>query len=435
MLDEESPAPASSSAHRKARACAVSAALHAICLAILIGPGGSPSTRSAPAAGLPQRIKLFIAPPPDDPELRGLNARQSESIVTDIPDLSSPDISVPGGFRFDAQKIADNARLLFPFLTPGISLHQFALRPPTATDHSLINPFSQVVKAADRSSMTPLAMSTAAIESLIDDCWSRRDRWTPFRRIAALANTHSADDGELPSLLRAYVDRDGQQPYFQSNVADPRLWTLLGLAADDVKFVGFISQYTSQHPGTRAATELLFLLDDMALGSVGVLTTLMNTDPQVDLRWTRTSNPGAYRLVAALKSYYQLELRKKGLTSPEALRAYYDNVRLAILNGILQTTPMGYRANDARFLVGAIYWRSGHVDEALSAWRDMTVDASDRYAVASGDILAVLRTYSQTDATVSLARHVNAVLDQEHGRWLTFSYERLKKFGYKFDTF
>ena len=30
----------------------------------------------------------------------------------------------------------------------------------------------------------------------------------------------------------------------RTTVADPRLWTLLGLAADDVNFVGFISQYT-----------------------------------------------------------------------------------------------------------------------------------------------------------------------------------------------
>jgi hypothetical protein len=41
--------------------------------------------------------------------------------------------------------------------------------------------------------------------------------------------------------------------------------------------------------------------------------------------------------------------------SPEALRAYYDNVRLTILNGILQTTPMGYRADDAGFLIGSVY--------------------------------------------------------------------------------
>jgi hypothetical protein len=251
---------------------------------------------------------------------------------------------VPGGFRYDAQKIADNARLLFPFLTPGISLHQFALKPPTTTP-ALINPFSQVVKAADQSSMAmpPLVMSRAAVESLIDASWSRRDRWAPFQRIVALARAHSADEGALPSLLRAYVDADGQQPYFQTSVADPRLWTLLGLAADDVNFVGFISQYTSEHPGTKASTELLFLLDDMALGSVGVLTTLLNTDPQADLQWTRTSNPRAYKLLVALKLYYQAELRKKGLTSPEALRAYYDNVRLTILKGIVETTPMGYR--------------------------------------------------------------------------------------------
>jgi hypothetical protein len=126
-----------------------------------------------------------------------------------------------------------------------------------------------------------------------------------------VANAQSADEGALPSVLRAYVERDGQQPYFQTSVADPRLWTLLGLAADDVSIVGLISQYTSEHPGTKAATELLFLLDDMAIGSVGVLTTLLNTDPQADLQWTRMSNPRAYKLLAALKLYYQASSARK----------------------------------------------------------------------------------------------------------------------------
>ncbi|HEY2904439.1 MAG TPA: hypothetical protein VGJ29_00965 [Vicinamibacterales bacterium] len=434
MFDEEPLEPDSSLPHRTVPAWAVSAVVHVICLAVLIGSGGDPVRQGGSAPALHPKLEMFIAPPPEDPDLRGLNARDSQPITSEIPTLSSADISIPGGFRFNAEKIADSARLLFPFLTPGISLHQFALKPPTR-EHALTNPFSQVVKAAGQSSMPPLVMSNAALDALVDESWSRRDRWTPFQRIVLLTRTHSADDGALPALLRAYVDRDGQQPYFQTTVADPRLWTLLGLAADDVKFVGFISQYTSEHPGTRASTELLFLLDDMALGSVGVLTTLLNTDPQADLQWTRTSNPRAYKLIAALKLYYQAELRKKGLMSPEALRAYYDRVRLAILNGILQTTPMGYRANDARFIIGTIYWRSGRVDEALAAWGEMTVDPSSRYATVSSDILAALRGYSPADATVKLARHINAALDLEHGRWLTFSYERLAKFGYKFDTF
>ena len=54
----------------------------------------------------------------------------------------------------------------------------------------------------------------------------------------------------------------------------------------------------------------------------------------------------------------------------------------------------------------------------------------------SGDVLAALHTYSAADAMVKLARHVNAALDVEHGRWLNFSYTNAsKKFGYKFDTF
>jgi hypothetical protein len=434
MLDEEPLEPDSSLPQRVVPAWAMSAVVHLICLAMIAASGSGAATDRGPARARRPKPDLFIAPPPDDPDLRGLNARDARRITPDIPTLSATDISIPGGFRFNAEKIADSARMLFPFLSPGISLHQFALKPP-ARERGLTNPFSQVVKAAGQPSMPPLVMSSAAVDALVDQSWSRRDRWTPFQRIVALAKAHSADEGALPTLLRAYVDRDAQQPYFQPAIADPRLWTLLGLAADDVNFVGFISQYTSEHPGTKASTEFLFLLDDMAVGSLGVLTTLLNTDPQADLQWTRASNPRAYKLIAALKLYYQAELREKGLTSPEALRAYYNNVRLAILNGILQTTPAGYRADDARFMIGTIYWRSGQVEEALAAWSEMTADPSSRYATVSADILAALRDDSRADATVKLARHINAALDLEHGRWLTFSYERLQKFGYKFDTF
>jgi hypothetical protein len=65
----------------------------------------------------------------------------------------------------------------------------------------------------------------------------------------------------------------------------------------------------------------------------------------------------------------------------------------------------------------------------------MTDDPTSCYATVAADILAAVRGYSQADATVKLARHINAALDLEHSRWLNFSYERLKKFGYKFDTF
>jgi hypothetical protein len=102
-------------------------------------------------------------------------------------------------------------------------------------------------------------LSDSALQSLIDQSWSRRDRWRTFQPIVKLAERYNADIGKLPTVLHAYLDQNGTQPYVDSTVLDPRVWLQLGLAADHVDWVGFISRYASEHPSTRATTELLFL--------------------------------------------------------------------------------------------------------------------------------------------------------------------------------
>jgi hypothetical protein len=126
---------------------------------------------------------------------------------------------------------------------------------------------------------------------------------------------------------------------------------------------------------------------------------------------------------------------RRGLTSAEALRTYYDRVRLAILTGILRTTPHGYRASDARFLIGTIYWEQHRTADALQSWRDMTIDPSDRYVRAYQDILTALRGSEGPHGQNLDARQISRILDYEHGRWISFSFDRLRHFGYRFDTF
>jgi hypothetical protein len=57
---------------------------------------------------------------------------------------------------------------------------------------------------------------------------------------------------------------------------------------------------------------------------------------------------------------------------------------------------------------------------------------SDRYADASAAIVDVLR--ARSGPNVDHAR-INRVLDGERGRWISFSHDRLKQFGYRFSTF
>jgi hypothetical protein len=156
----------------------------------------------------------------------------------------------------------------------------------------LVNPFAR--RGQGQNDKPPLTLRAGDLQALVDKAWARRDRWPAFREIARLADASNPDEGDLPALLHGYVDQDGLQPYVDAAVRDPRLWTHLGLAANHVDFIDFISRYASQHPSTRATTELFFLLDKMAQASFDAMVVLLDSDPTTDLIWTRTANREAY---------------------------------------------------------------------------------------------------------------------------------------------
>jgi len=425
---------------RRALAHATSALLHtgAVAIAVWTGVAAPRATRAA----APRSMKVFAVPREDPSAPPGLNPLDQDEQDAIRARRGSELVRLPT-FVVNIEKIGNRASLLFPFLTPGLSLEHFAIVPPDESREVFHDPFAPVhahAKSAQR--LPPLAMSDAALQALVDRTWSRRDRWTPFQDILKLADRHDANSGRLPDLSHAYERQNGLQPYVDASIRDPRLWTELGLAADHVEFIGFISRFTSQHPNTKASTELLFLLDQLTQASFDALVTLVNTDPAEGLAWTREANPGAYQLIVDLKRHYATELLRKGLTTTETLTAYYDKVRLGILLGILRTTPRGYRANDARFLVGSVHWRNGDTGDALRAWRAMTRDAGDAYAESIGRILdAIAQTggdrgdVDTRETMRALTLQINGILRAEHGRWIVFSIDRLKQFGFHFDTF
>jgi hypothetical protein len=161
----------------------------------------------------------------------------------------------------------------------------------------------------------------------------------------------------------------------------------------------------------------------------------MDIDPQEDLRSTRDADGHAYDLIVDIRRYYKAELARRGLTSADALRTYYDRARLAILTGILRTTPNGYRASDARFLIGTIYWRQQKPSDALAAWRDMTIDPSDRFVTAYSSIVTAIRDAAGPHGQNLDARQIRRILEYEHGRWVSLASDRLRHFGYRFDSF
>jgi len=324
-------------------------------------------------------------------------------------------------------------------------LQRFGIAPLNDVRDGFRNPFAPTDAAARRkdAAAPALTMSDAAVQALVDATWSRRDRWPLFQRIVKLAEQHHPDRGKLPLLLHEYQAQNGLQPYVDTSIRDPRMWTELGLAADHVEFIGFISRYAFEHPSTKATTELLFLLDKLAQASADALTTLLDTVPEDQLGWTRSANRPAYDFIVDIRRYYSKQLARKGLTSKEALAAHYDSVRLGILAGIVRTTPGGYRANDARFLTGAIYWRQQDLGSALRAWREMTIAPGDYYASSIAQILSAIARQTGGDrgdvdsrtTTRLLGAEFDRILRTEQGRWIMFSLDRLREFGFHFDTF
>ena len=423
---------------RRTAAFALSLMLHLAALGAAIR-SSSPATFPASA---PRSMTVFAAPREDDSGPPGLNALGADDLpVRRITESAT--VSLPS-FAMNIAKISERSALLFPFVTPGLALRRFAIateRELRETFHDPFAPQPQAARAAHRAPL--LALSDTALQSLIDRSWSRRDRWTPFQEIVRIANAHDADRGKLPTLLHAYQRQNGLQPYVDAAIRDPRLWAELGLAADHVEFIGFISEFASSHPGTKAATELLFLLDQLAQANLDALVTLLDTDPAASLGASRDANKGAYDLIVQLRQRYARQLQRKGLASNEALVQHYNRVRLDILTGLLRTTPQGYRANDARFLIGAIYWREDSFGDALRMWRAMRVAPEDAYATSIVRILDAIAAETggdrsskdSRDTTRRLTLQINAILRAEQGRWIMFSMDRLRQFGFHFDTF
>jgi len=342
--------------------------------------------------------------------------------------VESSTVQLPGS-TFDAAKVIARAGSLFPFLTRRPFLDRAAGRSRGAR---LVWPDPTAEPAAETIAPT-LSLTDAAIQRLIDESWSRRDRWKAFGRIASIANRYDADAGSLPPLLRQYEIQNGLQPYVDQQRRDPRLWVELGLAADHADFLDFMASYATSHPRTAGRTDALFLLDKIVQGNVDALVTLLDTVPDEDLQWTRQQNARAFDAIVAIQRYYVVLLQQRGLGTRRALTAYYDDLRLRMLADILDTTPNGYRANDARFLIGGILWRQGRASDALAAWTRLDgAAAADEYAPEYTQLARLVRTSPAARVDVL---QINQILRAARGRWLSFSATRLRHFGYHFDTY
>jgi hypothetical protein len=365
------------------------------------------------------------------PPLPTSSADSSPALAPERPDApgmtGEPDLHI-GAFTFDIDRIARRRDHLFPFISGDIGFAELEQSIEKSADG-----FQPRLTAPDSDSTAPpLHLAPADVQAVIDRAWSRRDRWASFAEIRKLIDDFDGDAGDVPLVLRTYLAQNILQPYFESDIPDPRLWVMLALAADHVDFVDYIGAYVRLHPSSKTTTELLLLLDKLVQGNRDALVALLSVDPQSQASFTRTARPAAYDLLVSIRDHYRTVLELHGISSTEQLTARYDETRLRLLTAIMRGSPAGYRVNDAAFLSGVIHWRAGRYEEAVNVWRTIASRPDDAYYAASSRLLPIIGTGG---APTIDARAVKNALDAEDGRWLSTAYDRLHQFGYKFDTY
>jgi len=319
--------------------------------------------------------------------------------------------------------------VLFPFVTPGLAIESFF--PVEASPARLVfeNPYRRPTVSRDTQTLPALHRSAAELQTIVDSAWSRARRWQSFAIVRALAGAYDADDERLATLVRLYREQNALQPYADGAVRDLRLWAQLGLASDHAAFIGFIRDYVSAHPGTKCGTEMLLLLDTIAEANEDALAVLAETNQPGDLAWTKMAHPRAFELARQIQRQYAHTLERMHLTSRISIEEYYERQRLAILAGIAQTSPKGYRADEARYLSGAILWKELRHKEAFRVWRQMSSAPEGAHAAAIEQIRIAVRAADPDE------RNIGFILANDEGRWRSFAAGRLKRFGYRIDTF
>jgi hypothetical protein len=403
---------------RRSPAFALSAALHATVLAVLVGRSQLDRVPIVEPVGI---VVENVSPD----VLSDLPDQQLPAPAEDAAPLWEASMFRLDEFTFDVARIRERMNVLFPFLTLDLMFLDRVPEDLRVARQRLTNPYGPGAAGVPAPG---LDMSDAALQQITDRAWSRRQRWKHFSEIVNLTAAHHPNRGRLPDVVRAYLDQNILQPYCDGDKHDPRFWAMLENAADHADFIDFIRSYARRYPSSRTTTELLFLLDELAQGNRDVLLMVIETRPDEHLAFTRTMAPEAYVLAGAIKDRYGRWLVERGMTKAE-VRRHYNELRLHLLRTIVETTPDNYRAADAKFLAGQVLWEMNRVGDAERIWRSMRPVEGDAYYRAYSELLEEL------SADPPLPRVIQNILRAEYGRWRVFSIDRLRHFGHHCDTF
>ena len=407
-------------------------ALHLSTIALLVWLSMPTLSRRAGGQQAAMPVSPRMREPAPKPKSREDEVR--EDIDRYLP--KPPDVRV-WGFTFDLRKVRSRWSALFPFVTSPPRFDVDAASHPPSSSRRFVFVDPNRVPAAEPPARPALVMSSSAIQRLVDRAWTRRERWSRFATFVNLANAYHPDDGRLPAVIRAYVAQNMLQPYQEMSLPDPSRWAMMVLAADDQDYLDFAGGYVRDHPGTRGATEMLFLVDALMEGSGNTLSILLRTQPRRDLQWTYRENPDAFWLFDSLREYYADVLDKRGLKSTGAVARYYEDQRLNLLATVLRQTPAGYRAGDARFVIGKLHWARGDPRAAIREWRQIRIASADAFVASYARIVQALERLPAADENPDppTVASIEGALDAERQQWAAFQYDRLRQFGHGAYTF
>jgi hypothetical protein len=351
---------------------------------------------------------------------RRVLAPRDEPVQIEIVDLSE---LRDHAFDFDIEKIGARIDRLFPFTGP-VSFSSITRASRDGGDAGAFVMDSHVAATLPALTLTSLEM-----QAELDASWSRRQRWDAFQRIRDLVLRFDPQQGDLPLLLRRYVQDNLLQPFNASQNPEPKVWALLSIAADHSEFAQFITSFVERVPYSKATTELLFLLDKLVQANLQTALNLFTLDTSNGMEWTKRLSPKGAEMLGALKRHQERALTNRGVGDESAIAHVYDEVRIGILEHLVRTTPQGYRINDARFLIGEIYWQQGRRADARAVWAAIDPDSSDDYFVVYSEVRANLTAETISRAPIDIA------LNAHTRRWFHASTQRLRQFGFRSDTF
>jgi hypothetical protein len=228
---------------RYAAALGLSGVFHLLLALVLAGPPGAP-TVPRPTPG--HAMGVFLVPPPEDATFAGLNpVDRTREDLTRPPDSESSALRI-GEVRIDLDRIRAHAQVLFPFLTPGLSLDHFLPAMPGDPNPRLEIPLAALNRRPEDTRVRrPLALSEAELQGFVDKAWGRHERWAAFEPIGKMTERFQPNAGQLPVLIQRYIDQNSLQPYADGDIRDSRTSTDAG---SRFRTTGFASSATGSIP-------------------------------------------------------------------------------------------------------------------------------------------------------------------------------------------